>query len=112
MYASTGTRPDISYTVSTLARFMADPHPIHFDAAKRVLRYLKGTKDLRLTFGLNDDGLVGYTDADWASQAHRHSISSSVFLVSGGVISWSSRKQPIVALSTTEAEYIAASDAC
>ena len=112
MYASTGTRPDISYTVSTLARFMADPHPIHFDAAKRVLRYLKGTKDLRLTFGLNDDGLVGYTDADWASQAHRHSISGSVFLVSGGAISWSSRKQPIVALSTTEAEYIAASDAC
>ena len=111
MYAATGTRPDISFAVSTLARFMSDPHPVHWDAAKRVLRYLKGMKNLCLTFGRNENGLVGYTDADWASQAHRHSISGSVFLVSGGAISWSSRKQPIIALSTTEAEYIAASDA-
>ena len=111
MYAATDTRPDISFAVSTLARFMSDPHSVHWDTAKHVLCYLKGTKNLRLTFGLNKNGLIGYTDADWASQAHRHSISGSVFLVSGGAISWSSRKQPIIALSTTEAEYIAASDA-
>ena len=111
MYAATGTHPDISFAVSILARFMSDPHSVHWDTAKHVLCYLKGTKNLRLTFGLNKNGLIGYTDADWASQAHRHSISGSVFLVSGGAISWSSRKQPIIALSTTEAEYIAASDA-
>lgn len=64
-----------------------------------------------MTFGTTDGELVGYTDADWALQAYRHSISGSVFLVSGGAVSWSSRKQPIVALSTTKAEYIAASDA-
>lgn len=62
MYAATATRPDVAYAISTLTRFMADPHPIHWDAAKRVLLYLKGTKDLCLTFGLNDSSLIGYTD--------------------------------------------------
>ncbi|KAF9799838.1 hypothetical protein IEO21_10490 [Rhodonia placenta] len=110
MYAAIGTRPDIAFAVSTLARFMATPAPVHWDAAKRVLRYLKGTRDLRLTFGTSSHTLVGYSDADWASQPHRHSISGHVFLYSGGSISWSSRKQPIIALSTTEAEYISVSD--
>lgn len=110
MYAAIGTRPDIAFTVSTLAHFMANPAPAHWEAAKRVLRYLKGTQDLCLSFGHSADGLVGYSDADWASQRHRHSISSYTFLYNGGVISWSSRKQPIVALSSTEAEYISVSN--
>lgn len=110
MYAAIGTRPDIAFAVSTLAQFMANPAPVHWEAAKRVLRYLKGTRDLRLTFGLSTDGLTGYSDADWASQPHRHSISGHVFLFTSGAITWSSRKQPIIALSSTEAEYIAASD--
>ncbi|KAL7278123.1 hypothetical protein ACG7TL_008094 [Trametes sanguinea] len=111
MYAAISTRPDISFATSTLARFMSDPATIHWEAAKRVLRYLKGTRNHVLTLGLTSEPLVGFTDADWASQAHRHSISGYVFMYSGSVISWSSRKQPIVALSTTEAEYIAASNA-
>ena len=111
MYAAICTRPDIAYSTSTLAQFMSDPSPTHWEAAKRVLRYLKGTKDLALTFGGELTDLVGFTDADWGSQAHRHSISGSVFMFCGGAISWSSRKQPLVALSSTEAEYIAASDA-
>ncbi len=75
-----------------------------------MLRYLKGTHDLILTFGNSIEGLSGYTDADWASQAHRHSISSYAFLYNGGAISWRSNKQPIIALTSTEAEYIATSD--
>ncbi|CDO74006.1 hypothetical protein BN946_scf185043.g55 [Trametes cinnabarina] len=111
MYAAITTRPDISFATSTLARFMADPATIHWEAAKRVLRYLKGTRNYVLMFGSTSDGLVGYTDADWGSQAHRHSISGYAFLYAGGAITWRSHKQPIIALSTTEAEYIAASDA-
>ena len=111
MYAAIGTRPDIAFATSTLAQFMSDPAPFHWEAAKRVLRYLKGTQDYSLTFGGEILDLIGYTDADWGSQSHRHSISGHVYLFSGGAISWSSRKQPIIALSSTEAEYIAASDA-
>lgn len=111
MYAAIGTRPDVAFTVSLLARFMSDPAPVHWDAAKRVLRYLKGTRDLRLTFSGSDEGLIGFTDADWCSLPHRHSISGYVFTFSGGAVSWRSRKQPIISLSSTEAEYVAASEA-
>ena len=110
MYAAISTRPDIAFSVSALSQFIPDPAPIHWEAAKRALRYLKGTRDLALTFGASDDSLIGYTDADWASQAHRRSFAGTVFLFAGGAISWSSRKQPIVALSSTKAEYVAASD--
>ncbi|KAJ3474890.1 hypothetical protein NLI96_g12195 [Meripilus lineatus] len=110
MYAAICTRPDIAYSTSTLAQFMSDPSPTHWEATKRVLRYLKGTKNLVLMFGGDLTDLTGFTDADWGSQAHRHSISGSVFMFCGGAISWSSRKQLLIALSSTEAEYIAASD--
>ena len=110
MYAAVGTRPDIAFAVSTLSRFMSNPARIHWEAAKRILRYLKGTREYKLTYGPTKEALSGYTDADWASQAHRHSISGYAFLFNGGAISWRSNKQPIVALSSTEAEYIAASD--
>jgi hypothetical protein len=72
-----------------------------------VLRYLKGTRDYKLTLGGNREGLVGFTDADWASQEHRHSFSAYVFQIDGGTISWSCQKQLLVALSSTEAEFIA-----
>ena len=61
--------------------------------------------------GTNSDGLVGFTDADWGSQHHRHSISGAAFLFNGGAVGWTSRKQTIVALSSTEAEYVAAAEA-
>lgn len=108
-----GTRPDIMFAVSTLTRFMSDPSLVHWEAGKRVLRYLKGTRDYQLTFGGHAPlELVGFTDADWASQPHRHSISGFAFTYAGGAISWGSHKQPIVTLSSTEAEYISASDTC
>ena len=64
-------------------------------------------KNYKLTLGRNQDGLLGYADADWASQDHRHSISAYIFQIDGGSISWSCQKQNIVALSSTEAEFIA-----
>ena len=113
LYA-TQTRPDIQYAVSKLAQFGANPGKPHLEALKRVLRYLKGTAHFSLRLGGNDSDidLVGWTDSDWASDADtRRSVGGFVFEVAGGVVSWSSKKQPTVALSTTEAEYMAASDA-
>jgi hypothetical protein len=111
LYVAWMTRPDISFTVSMLSRFMGNPGRVHWEAAKKVLRYLKGTKNIKLTYGMHPSSLVGYTDADWASQDHWHSTSGYIFTIAGGAISWSSKKQPVIALSTTEAEFIAATHA-
>ena len=80
-------------------------------AAKRVLRYLKNTRDLNLTYVKNTpEAIIGYSDADWAGDVKdRHSTSGNVFLLGGGAITWSSRKQSSVALSTLEAEHMALS---
>jgi hypothetical protein len=78
---------------------------------KRVIQYLYTTRDLWLTFGGKDYALEGYTDSDWASQPHQHSISGYAFTFGCGVVTWSSKKQPIVTLSSTEAEYVAATHA-
>ena len=107
MYAAVMTRPDISFAVSTLSQYLESPHTTHIQAVIRVFRYLSGTKDLKLVLGGLHSNIVGYSDADWASQSHRHSISGYAFFVGTGVISWSSKKQPIVTLSSTEAEYVA-----
>jgi transposase InsO family protein len=96
MYASVGTRPDISFAVSTLSQFLDNPGNTHWEAVKRVFRYLLGTKDLQLTFGGGKHGLEGYTDADGASQEHRRAISGYAFIIDGGAVSWSSRKQELV----------------
>lgn len=111
MYAALGTRPDIAFAVTTLSQFMQNPGRSHWEAAKHVFRYLKGTRNLWLTFGETRTGLEAFSDADWASQEHRHSISGYAFLFDGGAVSWSSKKQSIVALSSTEAEYIATTHA-
>ena len=111
MYAATLTRPDIAFATSALAQFMQSPTRIHWEAAKRVARYLKSTRDLELTYSTRNEMLVGYSDADHTSQPHRHSTSGYVFLIGGGAVTWSSKKQPIITLSTTEAEYIAAAHA-
>jgi len=101
------SRPDIAFGVRVLLQFVQNPGPIHWEALKRVIFYLNTTKRLWLTFGGNSEALVeGYCDADWASQKHQHSISGYVFYLGQGVISWSSKKQHIIALSSTEAEYI------
>ena len=73
-----------------------------------MVRYLKTMRDLELTYTGNDPTIMGYSDVDHASQIHRHSISGYVFHIGGGAVAWSSKKQPVVALSTMEAEYVAA----
>jgi hypothetical protein len=107
MYLSVMTRPDITYAVTTLSQHLEAPSSTHLQAARRVIRYLKGTKSLRLVLGGDNLQLSGYSDADWGSQLHRHSISGFSFFLGNGAISWSSKKQPIVTLSSTESEYVA-----
>ena len=107
MWAAVATRLDIAFAVSLLSQFLENPGEVHWNAVKRVLRYLKGTKDHKLTLGSSQNGLVGYADADWALQDHRHSISAYVFQIDSGSISWSCQKQSIIAHSSTEAEFIA-----
>ncbi|KAJ8631403.1 hypothetical protein MRB53_024726 [Persea americana] len=106
----TSTRPDIMFVVSLLSRYLAHPTALHLQAVKRVLRYIKGT----LTYGIfykkgGNKELLAYTDSDYAGDLEdRKSTSGFSFLLSSGAVSWSSKKQPVVTLSTTEAEFIAA----
>ena len=102
------SRPDAAYAIGILAQFIQNPGPAHWEALKRLITYLGSTKTLWLTFGGHSNGLVkGFCDADWASNKHRHSISGYSFHFGCGTVSWSSKKQYIIALSSTEAEYIA-----
>jgi hypothetical protein len=107
----TNTRPDICFAVNTVSQFLVEPRRVHLVAAKHVMRYLKGTMDYGLSYdGDHDFTLIGYTDADWAgSVADRKSTSGCCFSLRSAMISWQSRKQSSIALSTAEAEYI---DAC
>lgn len=112
MYLSVSTRPDIAFAVGALARYMSCPTSVHWIAAKGVLRYLAGTKDYRLKFGGSSIQLVGYCDADYAGDLDtRRSTTGYVFIMNGAAISWQSKRQPTVAVSTTEAEYMAAAAA-
>ena len=107
MYLSMMTHPDITFAITTLSQYLESPAITHLIAVKHVIHYLKGTKHLCLTLGGHKIDLSEYFDADWASQLHRHSISSFAFFLGSGAISWSSKKQPIVTLSSTELEYVA-----
>eukprot|EP00253_Pinus_taeda_P019228 PITA_19228 len=109
MYLTT-TRPNIMYAVSLIFRFMERPKEAHWKAAKRILRYVKGTKMFGILYNVSEHSdLVGYTDSDWArSVDDRKSTSGYVFHMGSGAISWASKKLSIVALSIAEAEYVAA----
>jgi hypothetical protein len=111
MYAAMGTRPDITFTMSTVAQFSDNPGWVHWEAVKRIFCYLLGTKKLELVYGGGKEGLEGFVDANGASQEHRHAISGYAFIVDGGAMSWSSKKQELVTLLTTEAKYVAATHA-
>ncbi|KAJ8709663.1 hypothetical protein PYW08_009667 [Mythimna loreyi] len=113
LYIAQGTRPDISFAVNTLSRFNKEPRAEHWTAVKRVLRYLKGTKDMKLTYTKDGESVMkGFCDADWASDTiDRKSCTGYVFISQGGAVSWCSRRQQTVALSTAEAEYMAMSSA-
>ncbi|CAL5384331.1 unnamed protein product [Camellia sinensis] len=106
----TATRPDLMYVVFLISRSMASPTELHLQAAKRVLRYEKGSVDLGVFYPKEGNGeLMAYTGSDYAGNVdYRKSTSGYVFLLSEGAVSWSSKKQPVVALSTTEAEFVAA----
>ena len=107
-YCAVATCPDIAFSVSLLAQYMENPGRTHWEAVKQIFRYLLGTKDCKLVYGGTNNGLEGYTDADGSLQEHQHAISGYVFFMNGGAISWSSKKQTLVTLSTAESEYIAA----
>ena len=106
-------RPDIFFAVNILSQFLTDPRHVHLMVAKHAVRYLKGKVDHGLKYEVNQKiNLEGYVDSDWAgSSIDRKSTSGCCFSMGSGVISWFSRKQSCVALSTTEAEYVAACSA-
>lgn len=105
-YAATISVPEITFPLSLCAQYAANPGEAHWRALKQIARYVVTTRDLWLTFGGPGDGFCGYADADWGSQPHRKSYSGYAFLAGCGAITWSTKKQSIVALSSTESEYI------
>jgi hypothetical protein len=111
MYVMVQTRPDISYAVSTLAQYSSNPNQKHWGGVKRVFRYLKGTQELGLEYSKQaSQQIVGYSDADYAGDRdNRRSTSGYVFMLAGSPLTWASKKQTSVALSTCEAEYMALS---
>ena len=119
MYLMTSTRPDLAVAVGLLSRFMVRPKQRHWQALKRVFRYLKKTANLKLMFAKFDEtktftpSLVGYCDANYGTnKIDRKSTSGYLFQLNGCTITWNSRKQQIVALSTAEAEYISLTYGC
>ncbi|XP_019055114.1 PREDICTED: uncharacterized protein LOC109115476 [Nelumbo nucifera] len=105
----TATRPDIMYAVSLLSRFMQNPSQVYHGAAKRILRYLQGTKSYGIWYRVTHDSkLIGYTDSDWAGSVDdMKSTSGYAFSLGSGIFSCTSKKQATVAQSSAEAEYIA-----
>jgi hypothetical protein len=112
LYLMLGTRPDIAFAVTKLAQYAARPSEDHLNKALYICRYLRGTSKYCLTYdGTSGEGLVACTDSDWASDHEQRRSQSGYFLkLAGGAISWTSRAQRTVALSSTEAEYMALSD--
>ena len=111
MYLVVLTRPDLCYSISFLSQYNNCYNSSHWTQAKRVLQYLQKTKDYCLTFSKDDKEIEGFVDADWGEDIKdRKSYSGFVFKMSNGSISWESKKQKSVSLSSTEAEYVAISE--
>ncbi|XP_062081168.1 secreted RxLR effector protein 161-like [Humulus lupulus] len=114
MYIMVSTRPDIAHDLSILSRFMSNPGLEHWNALKWLLRYLKGTTEIGLRYRQMDQKvtLEGFVDADYAaSKDTRRSTTSYVFTTNGDCICWKSQQQSVVSLSTTEAEFMATTEA-
>ena len=113
MYAQVCTRPDISFVVGVLGRYLSDPGQSHWKAARKVLRNLQGTKDLMLTYRHTDTlGVVGFRDSDFAGCVDdKKSTSGYIFMMPEGAVLWTSVKQTLTASSTMEAEYVACYEA-
>ena len=102
------TRPDCAFAIGILSQFVQNPGNAHWEALKRVMVYLGVTKDLWLTFGGWSQKLIeGFCDSDYANQSDHHSIVGFTYLFGHRAVTWSSKKQQLIALSTVEAEYIA-----
>ena len=111
MHLMVSTRPDIAYAVGRLSRYCQNPTEVHWKAAKQVFQYLKGSTERGIRFG-KGEGLTGASDSSFADDLiERKSTAAYVFLLNGGAITWASKKTPVVALSSTEAEYMAATAA-
>ncbi|XP_075080512.1 secreted RxLR effector protein 161-like [Nicotiana tabacum] len=110
----TSSRPVIVFSVGLCARFQSNPKEFHLKDAKRILRYLKGTQDLVLYYPSGDSfNLIGYVDVDYAGYlVDKKSTSGIAHFLGSCLMSWGTRKQNSVALSTAEAEYIAAASCC
>jgi hypothetical protein len=107
LYIILSTRVDIAFTVIKLARYTSNPSNIRFIAVKRVFKYLKGTKDYRITYYKNASRFIsGYYNADYTSDLFTKSTISYIILLAGGIISWKSKLQSIIIQSTIEAKYI------
>jgi len=115
MYAMLGTRPDLAFAIGLLTRFNSNPGQSHVGALKRVLRYLKGSINFQLTYSGSSDSklaVLGHCDSDWGGSIDdRRSVSGTVFTIAGGAVTWQAQRQKSVALSTVEAEYMAACQA-
>ena len=110
MYAMLGTRPDIAYAVGIVSQHCTNLNGYHWTVVKRIFRNLAGTSGLGLIYG-GGARCEGFCDSDWGDSSDRRSTSGYVFVLNGGAVSWASWKQPTVALSSTEAEYIALTQA-
>lgn len=114
MFLATVSRPDISHAVGVLSRYVNRHSEIHWTAIKRIIKYLIGTSTFGILFQKGEQhSLIGFSDADFAGDFEtRKSTSGYVYKYSNAPITWTSRRQQSVSVSTTEAEYIAASEAC
>jgi Reverse transcriptase (RNA-dependent DNA polymerase) len=108
MYLMVGTRPDIAFAVSRMAQYVESPTVLQWKAVKHIMRYIKHTSDYGLEFGGSGNvDFKCFCDSDWGGDtATRKSTSGYIFCLAGGAISWSSKKQAVVALSSTESEYV------
>ncbi|XP_042753151.1 secreted RxLR effector protein 161-like [Lactuca sativa] len=114
MYAMNCTRPDLAYAISMVSKFQQNPGESHWRAVKNILKYLRRTNDLFLVYGCVEESLSVkcYTDASFTTYRDDCKLQLGyVFIINGGVVSWKSSKQSVVAQSTIESEYIAASEA-
>ncbi|XP_036341057.1 secreted RxLR effector protein 161-like [Rhagoletis pomonella] len=113
LYLSQATRPDIAFAVNDVSRFNSTYNLAHWTAVKRIFRYLKGTADLKLRYSKESGSdIYGFCDADYASDVDkRRSCTGYIFKLSNAAVTWHSKRQPTVALSTTEAEYLSMSAA-
>lgn len=109
LYVAIWMRPNISYATTYLSQFNTKFTKTHWQLVKRVLRCLKGTIDLKLTFKPNGEGLIGFADADWGGAEDGKSFSGFNFKIGNGSVSWEARNQRCVTLSSTKSEYVGVS---